>query len=152
VVSSRPTVAPARWSLRWIANSIMREVGRDPREGGTPLPKASAVIAPTAPIEASRPARVGGHERSGPLESNARGGTAARIGRVSWRDPADRGGFLSDQADALGITAHEGDLGSLPHELDRAARPIPRVAPVSTTTVKSRPYLAAVRPKHRAGT
>lgn len=40
-------------------------------------------------------------------------------------DPStsDRCGFFSDQPDSRAIAAHEGDLGSSPHELDRSGSP-----------------------------
>jgi hypothetical protein len=51
-------------------------------------------------------------------------GHQRQVGHVAVHPPAaDRGGGLSDQADALGITAHEDDIGSSPHELDRGGSP-----------------------------
>ena len=49
--------------------------------------------------------------------------------------------FCSDQPDALRIASREDDLGSSPSGSIAAARPMPRVAPVSTTTVTQPTYL-----------
>ena len=63
-------------------------------------------------------------------------GHQRQIGDVTVDPPgaARRGGCLDDRPDALGLASHELNLGPSPREFIAAARPMPRVAPVSTTT------------------
>jgi hypothetical protein len=78
-----------------------------------------------------------------------------QVGHVPVDPPAAAGrrGFLSDQADALGIAAHEGDLGSSPHELDRGGSPDSTSGPSEHDNGhRADLTLAAVRPKYRADT